>query len=88
MASAEVPPANTTTTTPPETEKAPSPTKKHILVLGASYTGLSVAHYLLRHVVPALSDKSSYHVTLVDPSTSWLVFEEYYYLIISLIITT
>lgn len=42
----------------------------NILVLGASFAGIGIAHYLLRHVLPALSSPSStYKVTLVSPSS-------------------
>jgi hypothetical protein len=44
----------------------------NIVVLDGSLGGSSVAHYLLRHVVPHLNSASSYHtykVTLVSPST-------------------
>ncbi|KAF2475908.1 FAD/NAD(P)-binding domain-containing protein [Lindgomyces ingoldianus] len=37
-----------------------------ILILGGSYSGISTAHYLLKHVLPRLS--SSYQVVLISPS--------------------
>lgn len=43
-----------------------------IVILGANFAGISTAHYLLRHTIPALSqlDSSiSYRVSLVSPST-------------------
>ena len=43
--------------------------KKNILILGGSYGGVSVAHYLLKHAIPALSDPSSYQVTLVSTAS-------------------
>jgi len=43
-----------------------SPSRKLIVVLGASYSGVSLTHYLLKHVVPALS--GSYQLVLVSPS--------------------
>ncbi|ORY16523.1 FAD/NAD(P)-binding domain-containing protein [Clohesyomyces aquaticus] len=43
--------------------------KKTILILGASYAGISTAHYLLKHIIPKLPSPSSYHITLVSPST-------------------
>ena len=45
--------------------------QKNILILGASYAGVSVAHYLLRHAIPKLPSPSSYTVVLVSPSTSF-----------------
>ncbi|KAF2422079.1 FAD/NAD(P)-binding domain-containing protein [Tothia fuscella] len=43
--------------------------QKNVLILGASYAGLSSAHYFLRHVLPVLPDSKSYKVTLVNPSS-------------------
>ena len=43
--------------------------KKNIVVLGASYGGVSTAHYLLRHAVTQLPDKASYQVILVSASS-------------------
>jgi len=45
--------------------------QKTILVLGGSYAGLSAAHYFLKHVLPALPNKESYNVTLVNPSSQF-----------------
>ncbi|KAH8178586.1 pyridine nucleotide-disulfide oxidoreductase domain-containing protein [Sarocladium implicatum] len=45
--------------------------KKNIVILGSSYAGLSVAHYLLRHAIPKLPSSSSYTVVLVSPSKTW-----------------
>ncbi|KAJ5293821.1 hypothetical protein PENANT_c002G01515 [Penicillium antarcticum] len=42
---------------------------KNLVVLGGSYGGVSVAHYLLKHVVPQLPDKASYQVVLVSTSS-------------------
>ncbi|KAG9612153.1 hypothetical protein KCU77_g1276, partial [Aureobasidium melanogenum] len=43
---------------------------KNIVILGGSYTGLSAAHYFLKHFHPSLPDSDGqYHVYLVDPST-------------------
>ncbi|KAJ5595461.1 uncharacterized protein N7459_001669 [Penicillium hispanicum] len=50
---------------------APEP-RKHILILGGSYAGLSTAHYLLKHAVPRLPRPDSYQVVLVSPSTEVL----------------
>lgn len=44
-------------------------TAKTILVLGASYAGISAAHYTLKHTIPALPNKGEgYTVTLVSPN--------------------
>ena len=43
--------------------------QKIIVILGGSYSGLSTAHYLLKHVVPQLLDKESYQVTIVSASS-------------------
>ncbi|KAJ5749139.1 uncharacterized protein N7511_010835 [Penicillium nucicola] len=42
---------------------------KNIVVLGGSYGGVSIAHYLLKHAIPQLPDKASYQVILVSPSS-------------------
>ncbi|KAK0732987.1 hypothetical protein B0T26DRAFT_633179 [Lasiosphaeria miniovina] len=42
--------------------------KKHIVVLGASYAGLSTAHYVLKHVLPRRPDSGGYDVVLVSAS--------------------
>jgi len=42
------------------------------VILGGHFSGLSVAHYLLRHTIPFLSKLDSsitYHVTVVTPNT-------------------
>jgi len=45
---------------------------KTVLVVGAGYAGLSVAHYTLKHIIPALPNKGEgYSLTLVDPSDSF-----------------
>jgi NADH dehydrogenase FAD-containing subunit len=43
--------------------------QKTILIVGASYAGLSSAHYFLKHVLPVLPDSKSYNVVLVNPSS-------------------
>jgi NADH dehydrogenase FAD-containing subunit len=43
--------------------------QKTVLILGASYAGLSSAHYFLKHVLPVLPESKSYKVVLVNPST-------------------
>lgn len=44
---------------------------RNIVVLGASFAGLSIAHYLARHTLPKLIDykEANYVVHLIDPST-------------------
>ncbi|GME29205.1 Apoptosis-inducing factor 1 [Neofusicoccum parvum] len=39
-----------------------------VVVLGGSFAGLGIAHYLLRHVLPQLPDSASYKLVLVNPS--------------------
>lgn len=44
----------------------------NITILGGSFAGLSIAHYLLRHTIPALeasNESRKYKVTLITPST-------------------
>jgi apoptosis-inducing factor 2 len=43
--------------------------QKNIVILGGSYGGVSVAHYLLKHAVPHLPNKNSYRVVLVSISS-------------------
>jgi NADH dehydrogenase FAD-containing subunit len=45
----------------------------NIVVLGGSYAGILVVHYLLKHILPALKarDGAKYHVYLVEPSTDY-----------------
>lgn len=43
--------------------------RKNIVVLGGSYGGVSIAHYLLKHVLPALPQKQDYKVVLVSAAT-------------------
>lgn len=46
--------------------------QKNILILGASFAGLSAAHYTLKHIIHALPNGGKdYHVTLVNPSATW-----------------
>ncbi|KAF1355174.1 hypothetical protein BDV97DRAFT_344869 [Delphinella strobiligena] len=43
---------------------------RNIVILGASYSGLSAAHYFLKHIRPSMpSLDGKYHVYLVNPST-------------------
>ena len=46
-----------------------STTQKSIVILGGSYSGISAAHYLLKHVVSQLPDKASYQVVVVSKSS-------------------
>lgn len=46
---------------------------KTILILGGSYAGVATAHYLLKHVIPSLSQKTSYKVVLVSTSSHFFV---------------
>lgn len=46
-------------------QPSPSPPTKTILILGASYAGLSLTHHLLKHVLPSLPD---HKIVLVAPS--------------------
>ncbi|KAL9115782.1 MAG: hypothetical protein Q9227_000150 [Pyrenula ochraceoflavens] len=43
--------------------------QKNIVIIGGSYGGISTAHYLLKHAIPALPDASQYQVTLVSSSS-------------------
>ena len=68
------PPAETAVETPaaPVEEKAaPVAGSKTVLILGASYAGVSCAHYFLKHVLPTLPNKESYTVKLVAPSSKF-----------------
>jgi NADH dehydrogenase FAD-containing subunit len=42
---------------------------KNIVILGGSYGGISIAHYILKHVIPQLPDKASYQVIIASPAT-------------------
>ena len=41
---------------------------KNVVVLGGSFGGISISHYLLKHVIPAIPESSSFHLTLVSAS--------------------
>ena len=44
--------------------------QQNIVILGGSFTGLSIAHYLLRHTISALTrNNATYKVTIITPST-------------------
>ncbi|OKL61067.1 hypothetical protein UA08_03343 [Talaromyces atroroseus] len=42
---------------------------KTILILGGSYGGVAIAHYILKHVIPSLPNKDDYRVGLVSSSS-------------------
>lgn len=42
--------------------------QKNIVVLGASYVGVSTAHNILKHSIPALPDPKSYKLVLISSS--------------------
>jgi NADH dehydrogenase FAD-containing subunit len=49
--------------------KMTSSTKRNIVILGGSYGGISVAHYVLKHAIPVLPDKDSYQVILISSAS-------------------
>ncbi|KFX91011.1 hypothetical protein V490_06126 [Pseudogymnoascus sp. VKM F-3557] len=49
-------------------ETSPPAAQKQIVVLGGSYGGVSIAHYLLKHAIPKLPSPASYQIILVSPS--------------------
>lgn len=46
--------------------------QRNIVILGGSYGGVSTAHYLLRHVIPALPDRDSFRIILISASSQAL----------------
>jgi NADH dehydrogenase FAD-containing subunit len=44
-------------------------TRKRTIILGGSYSGVSTAHDVLKHVVPSLPDSVTYQVFLVSTSS-------------------
>ena len=40
-----------------------------IVILGGNLGGLAVAHYLLKHVIPALPNSKDHHITVISPNT-------------------
>ncbi|KAJ4985508.1 hypothetical protein SVAN01_08979 [Stagonosporopsis vannaccii] len=47
---------------------------RNIVVLGASSAGLQTAHYIMKHIIPALKQHKTdakYHVYLISPSPKW-----------------
>ncbi|KFZ13749.1 hypothetical protein V501_03538 [Pseudogymnoascus sp. VKM F-4519 (FW-2642)] len=49
-------------------QTSPPAAQKHIVVLGGSYGGVSIAHYLLKHAIPKLPSPASYQIILISPS--------------------
>ncbi|KAH6625606.1 hypothetical protein C7974DRAFT_396384 [Boeremia exigua] len=48
--------------------------QRNIVVLGASAAGLQSAHYIMKHILPALKQHTKdakYHVYLINPSSDW-----------------
>lgn len=48
--------------------------QRNIVVLGASAAGLQSAHYIMKHILPALKKHKTdakYHVYLINPSSDW-----------------
>jgi len=43
--------------------------KKNIVVLGGSYSGMSVAHYVLKHAIPTLPEKDLYQVVIISSAS-------------------
>ena len=43
--------------------------KRNIVIIGGSYGGVSVAHYLLKHAIPQLTGTASHRVVLVSASS-------------------
>ncbi|KAI9711647.1 MAG: hypothetical protein M1812_007080 [Candelaria pacifica] len=50
-------------------QKSDSPSLKQIVILGGSYSGVSTAHYLLKHAIPQLPKKKTYQVVVVSASS-------------------
>ena len=47
--------------------------QRNIVILGASFAGLSTVHYILKHTLPALKVKkdAEYHVYIINPSADF-----------------
>lgn len=43
--------------------------QKNIVILGGSYSGVSTAHYLLKHAIPVLPDPSTHRVIIVSTAS-------------------
>ncbi|KAL8872881.1 MAG: hypothetical protein Q9174_001564 [Haloplaca sp. 1 TL-2023] len=50
-------------------QTASAPCRKNIVILGGSYGGVSTAHNVLKHTIPKLSNKETYQIILVSPSS-------------------
>lgn len=50
-------------------QNTPTASQNKIVILGGSYSGVSTAHYLLKHVVPSLPNKESYQVIIASASS-------------------
>ena len=42
---------------------------KNIVILGGSYGGVSIAHYLLKHALPAFPQKETYKIILISAAS-------------------
>ncbi|KAI1847551.1 hypothetical protein JX266_006403 [Neoarthrinium moseri] len=49
-----------------------SSTQRNIVILGGSYGGISIAHYVLKHVIPKLPTPETYKVILVSKASEAL----------------
>jgi len=47
--------------------------QRNIVILGASFGGIAITHYFLKHILPALKVKkdAQYHVYVLDRSSNW-----------------
>jgi len=43
--------------------------ERNIIVVGASFAGVSAAHYVLKHVLPSLPKEGKYRLVLINPAT-------------------
>jgi NADH dehydrogenase FAD-containing subunit len=50
-------------------QTATTVSQKKIIIVGGSYSGVSTAHYVLKHVVPTLPDKASHQVIIISSSS-------------------
>jgi NADH dehydrogenase FAD-containing subunit len=67
-------PAETAPETKAPADETPAPAPavtKNVVVLGASYAGLSAAHYFLKYVLPTLPNKEAFTLTLVGTSSKF-----------------
>ncbi|KAF2691748.1 FAD/NAD(P)-binding domain-containing protein [Lentithecium fluviatile CBS 122367] len=49
-------------------ESTPS-SRKNIVILGGSYAGISVAHYVLKHAIPTLPQTEAYQVVIISSAS-------------------